>query len=154
MVEPITPSANAWVSSEKQVTPTTQAKAIGRARSCTQREIPDLRAAESGSELPAMKPAMQAKAWRASTSELRPMISAIVIQLEPVRACRGRYSKPRSAPTVDATAQTAHRSSTEIAAAPANQEPRTGTGSRRQRSSADRVLAIPWVKAYSLALIA
>jgi hypothetical protein len=55
---------------------------------------------------------------------------------------------------VDDTAQTAHRSSTEIAAAPANQELRTGAGSRRQRSSAERVLAIPCVRAYSLALIA
>ena len=62
---------------QKQVTITTQAKATGRARSWTQREMPLFVSAASGSETPAMKPAMHANACRARTSELRPTISTM-----------------------------------------------------------------------------
>ena len=54
----------------------TQANATGLAFSWIQREKPVRCSAESGSELPAMNPATQAKAWSASTSELRNRISS------------------------------------------------------------------------------
>ena len=57
--------------SEKAVAQTTKPIASGPAFSCTQRETPLRLEADSGSALPAMKPATQAIAWRASTSELR-----------------------------------------------------------------------------------
>ena len=60
------------VKSEKQVTPITQAKAIGRAFSWTRRDRPVRRSVESGRVAPAMNPATQATAWRARTRELRP----------------------------------------------------------------------------------
>ena len=53
------------------VAQTTKPIASGPAFSCTQRETPLRLDADSGSELPAMKPATQAIACRASTSELR-----------------------------------------------------------------------------------
>ena len=59
------------MASENSVAPTTNAIANGPAFSCTQRETPLRCEADSGSELPAMKPATQASAWSASTSELR-----------------------------------------------------------------------------------
>jgi hypothetical protein len=65
------PITYAWVQSENVVAQTTKAMANGPAFSCTQRETPLRLAAESGRELPAMKPATQASACRASTSELR-----------------------------------------------------------------------------------
>ena len=57
--------------SEKAVAQTTNPIASGPAFSCTQRDTPLRWEADSGSELPAMNPATQASAWRASTSELR-----------------------------------------------------------------------------------
>jgi hypothetical protein len=75
-VAPVDPSTYAWVTSEKQVTATTHASAIGRAFSWTQREKPRRRAAESGSALPAMNPATHALAWSARTRELRSRIRA------------------------------------------------------------------------------
>ena len=65
------PSTNACVPSEKSVAQTTKPIASGPAFSCTQREMPLRCDAESGSELPAMKPATHASACSASTSELR-----------------------------------------------------------------------------------
>ena len=57
--------------SENVVAQTTNPIASGPAFSCTQRETPLRFDAASGSELPAMKPATQAIACRASTSEFR-----------------------------------------------------------------------------------
>ena len=59
------------MTSEKPVAPTTNAIASGPAFSWTQREMPVRFSAESGSELPAMKPATHAIACSASTSPLR-----------------------------------------------------------------------------------
>jgi hypothetical protein len=59
------------VISENAVAPTTNAIASGPALSWIQREMPVRVSAESGSELPAMKPATHAIAWSASTSPLR-----------------------------------------------------------------------------------
>ena len=66
------PSTNACVTSENAVAPMTKAIASGPALSWIQRQAPLSRSASSGSELPAMKPATQAIACSASTSELRP----------------------------------------------------------------------------------
>src|SRR2546422_29760 len=66
-----TPRTIAWVASENAVAPPTKAIASGPAFSCTQRERPRWVAAAIGSELPAMKPATQASAWRASTRPFR-----------------------------------------------------------------------------------
>ena len=57
--------------SEKIVAQRTKAIASGPAFSWTQRSTPLRFAADSGSELPAMKPATQAIACSASTSPLR-----------------------------------------------------------------------------------
>ena len=57
--------------SEKAVAQSTKAIAKGPAFSCTQRSMPLRCDADSGSALPAMKPATHAIAWSASTSELR-----------------------------------------------------------------------------------
>ena len=57
--------------SEKVVAQSTKAIAKGPAFSWTQREIPLRWEADSGSALPAMKPATHAIACSASTSELR-----------------------------------------------------------------------------------
>ena len=57
--------------SENRVATVTNTIAAGPAFSCTQRSRPLRLAADSGIELPAMKPATQASACSASTSELR-----------------------------------------------------------------------------------
>ena len=61
----------ACVQSEKSVAQTTNPIASGPAFSWTHLDSPLRCAADSGSELPAMKPATQASACSASTSELR-----------------------------------------------------------------------------------
>ena len=65
------PMMYACVPSEKSVAQTTNPIASGPAFSWTHLESPLRCEADSGSELPAMKPATHASAWRESTSELR-----------------------------------------------------------------------------------
>ena len=67
----VPPITKACVPSEKSVAQTTKPIASGPAFSCTHFENPLRCDAESGSELPAMKPATHASACSASTSEFR-----------------------------------------------------------------------------------
>ena len=83
IVAPTSPRPRVWVRSEKQVTPITHPNAIGRAFSWIRRLMPVLVLAVSGSVAPAMKPATQANAWRASTREFRPRTSRTSIGAGP-----------------------------------------------------------------------
>ena len=120
----------------------TQAKAIGRAFSCTKREMPVRLSAESTSELPAMNPATQAKACSASTSEFRNRIRPMSLDVPAVGEARDA-EEVRSAGDSDATAQTANSIVEATISAPPAQPRRTGQGSAFQRSSAPRVSRRP-----------
>ena len=130
------------------MTSTTQPSAIGRAFSWTQRESPLRRAAERGSELPAMKPATQANACRASTSELRNRIVQHVADVggdvEP-----GERAIVGSATDTEAITQTASSSAQATTSAPPNQTRSTLQGRMFQRASAPRVSRVPWTSTRS-----
>ena len=75
-----------------------QANATGLAFSWSQRGLPVRRSAESGSEAPAMKPATQANAWSARTSEfveIRSVGGARGVGDAGDRAASGRAASPR-----------------------------------------------------------
>ena len=134
------PSTKACVTSENVVAPMTKAIASGPAFSWIQRQAPLRCCASSGSELPAMKPATQAIACSASTSELRPRTCTHL------RRGRGRSLRPRndalgSGTESVAMTQTANSSATVIATGagePAPDDRARGARSRRRASPACR----------------
>ena len=127
---------------EKRVTAQTKRIASSPALTWIQREKPLRCAAAIGIEDPAMKPATQAVAWRARTSELRSRIGS----RSPGSAdsvIPGRWTGVRSGVSIPATNQTATSSDTAIATLSAS-HPRSTTQDRPfQASKVSRVSRIP-----------
>src|SRR4051812_23297896 len=139
---------------EKRGTAQTKSSSRAAALTWTQREKPLRCAAAIGIEAPAMKPAMQAVAWRARTSELRQRIgSRSAGSDEEVRP--GRWIGVRSGVSSPATTQTAPSRARAIARLSASQARSTCHRCRLQASRVSRVSRIPCEKTFWLvALIA
>ena len=140
-VPAVRPRPNVCVSSENAVTAITQAMATGPARSCTQREMPVFVSATRRIELPAMKPATQAVACRASTSRLRPRIG----RASPASAPSCTPPKTRVVSAVVTSRDQPDGREQRAGDRQRTREPRAEDrrGSARQRSKAARVSRSP-----------
>lgn len=140
------------MTSEKPVARITNQIASVPAQSWTTFQVPLRRAASSGIELPAMKPATHAKPCRASTSELRKRTCPTL------EACGGRVtpgmtSGVGSGGVTLAITYTASSSPLATSSDFAAHSPITGPGSVLQRLRVARVSAMPRTRARSWTLI-
>ena len=121
----------------------TQVNATGLAFSWIQREKPVRCSVESGSELPAMNPATQAKACNASTSEFRNRISSTFDRPRWIGDTRGRDRGSGQAAPRRRSGRTTASSAMATEAPPPIQPRSTGHGWPFHRARAPRVWRKP-----------
>jgi hypothetical protein len=112
-----------------------------------QRETPARRSAATGSDAPAMKPATQAKPWRARTSEL-PNRSGSMPAAVGDSVMPGIASGVGSGRATDEMTQTTQSRAMATARPPPTQLRNTGHGSWFQRANVPRVWRAPRTSTY------